>query len=581
MILSIRCDKTSFKTIEFKDGFNVILAERTDKSKDNDSRNGLGKSLLVEIIHFCLGSNIKEKVGLGVPELDDWTFILDMTLQGKKYSVSRNTKESNRVIIEGDFSSWPIKPEKDEENNYILKIREWTTLLGYLMFEVPIDLSDEKYTPTFRSLFSYFCRRGIGGYQEHRKHYSQQQEWDIQVNNAYLLGLNWEYASKLQKLKDQEKLLGELKQAAKQGLLKDFVGSIGELEALKVNLKEQIEVDGKNLKSFKVHPQYYQIQADMNILTEKIHNLLNDNNISQQILEKYKENIGEEKVASYDKVKDIYEQVGIVFSDKITKRLDDVEKFVKEVIKNRKEYLDNEIKNLEQDIEKRHKEIETIIQKRSEQMAILSTHGALEEYSKLQERHTGIVNQLKEVEGRIGNIHKFEEGRSSSKIEKEQLLLLARRDLQAREAQKSRAIKFFNDNSQYLYAEAGLLSIDFKESGFKYDVEIKRSGSHGIEHMKVFCYDLSLIEIWSKKKDIPGFLFHDSIIFDGVDERQIARALELAKNESEDHHFQYICTLNSDMIPKKDLDKNFDISKYVVGKFTDATDDGGLLGIRF
>lgn len=581
MIFSVRCDKPSFKTVEFKPGFNVVLAERTKESKDKDSRNALGKSLLIEIIHFCFGADLEQGKGLAVPNLKDWTFTLDLSLHGKKYSISRNTLDYGRIILNGDFSNWPIKPETDEESGvYYLKIRDWRNLLGFFMFDLPIGI-EKKYKPTFRSLFSYFCRRGPSAYHDPFKQFGQQREWDVQVNNSYLLNLNWEYASDLQRLKDQENVLSVLKKAASQGLLKEFIGSIGELEALKINLEEQVKSGEVNIKSFKVHPQYHQIQDDIDRLTVQIHALVNECNISNQILKKYKENIQEEKDVSVEKIREIYEQAGIVFPDKVTKRIDDVLNFTKEVVKNRKDYISSEISRLEGEIKRCDAEIEAISDKRAKSMEVLATHGAFEEYMKLQERHTERVNQLKEVQGRIDNLRRFEEGKSALKIEKEQLLIQARRDLQAREAQRSTAIKYFNDHSQSLYSESGILSIEFSETGYKFNVDIKGSGSQGIGHMKVFCYDLSLMKIWSKNKDVPGFLIHDSIIFDGVDERQIAKALELAKLESERSGFQYICTMNSDTIPKTDLKADFDFDKYVVVKFSDATPDGGLLGIRF
>lgn len=582
MILSVKCDKPSFKTIEFKPGFNLILAERTVKSKDRDSRNALGKSLLIEIIHFCLGSEIKKNVGLGAVQLSDWTFTLEMTLRGKKYSISRNTKDSSRVIISGDYTKWPIKPEFDEEiGKHYFKIRDWKNVLGYLLFDLPIALLEKKYTPTFRSLFSYFSRRGIGGYQDPFRHYSQQKEWDIQVNNAYLLHLNWEYASEWQEFKDKERILGDLKKAAKEGLLKDFVGTIGELEAVRVNLKEQIEIGEKNLRSFKVHPQYREIERVIDRLTEQIHDLVNENNITNQILNRYEESIKEEQEAPVENIRGVFEEAGVIFPEKVTKRLRDVVSFAKQISKNRKAYLTTEIDRLRIEIKERDNEIKVLSDKRAENMQILSTHGALDEYTRLQKKHTDLINDLNEVEGRIENLRKFEEGKSALKIDKEQLLLRARRDLQAREKQKSIALKYFNAHSEFLYSEPGILSIDLVEKGYKFNVDMKRSGSHGIEHMKVFCYDLSLMKIWSKRKDMPGFLIHDSIVYDGVDERQIAKALELAKTEAEKYGFQYICTMNSDMIPEKDLSKDFDLSKYVVIKFTDAAEDGGLLGIRF
>ena len=82
---------------------------------------------------------------------------------------------------------------------------------------------------------------------------------------------------------------------------------------------------------------------------------------------------------------------------------------------------------------------------------------------------------------------------------------------------------------------------------------------------------------------MPGFLIHDSTIFDGVDERQIAKALELAASEAQSKGFQYICTLNSDVVPFNDFSEKFrnEFDRFACIKLTDSTEDGGLLGIRF
>ena len=107
----------------------------------------------------------------------------------------------------------------------------------------------------------------------------------------------------------------------------------------------------------------------------------------------------------------------------------------------------------------------------------------------------------------------------------------------------------FNAYSENLYNAPGKLLIDVGPTGFKFDIEIERSGSTGISNMKVFCYDLMLATLWANRKPSPRLLVHDSTIFDGVDERQRALALELAAHESEQNDFQYICMLNSDYVP--------------------------------
>ncbi len=113
MIHTIKCDQPSFKTIELKEGFNVILAERKEGSTQKDSRNGLGKSTLIEIIHFCLGG--KKGETLSKAKLDNWTFTIEIDLAGKRYSVSRNTSNKSKIIIEGDCSDWLLKPDKDKK----------------------------------------------------------------------------------------------------------------------------------------------------------------------------------------------------------------------------------------------------------------------------------------------------------------------------------------------------------------------------------------------------------------------------------------------------------------------------------
>ncbi|MDI6736360.1 MAG: DUF2326 domain-containing protein [bacterium] len=582
MIRAVRSDHSSFKEVHFKEGFNVVLAERTKESTQKDTRNGLGKTTLIEIIHFCLGASTKHNEGLRVKELEDWTFMLDITLKGKDYTIYRNTKDFTKVKIEGDISAWPIKIDYDKiERAYIMKVKEWTSVLGCLMFD--LEEKREKYNPSFRSLISYFVRRGVGAFHNPFKHYSQQREFDMQVNNAYLLGLNWEYASELQAIKDKEHTLQELKKASTQGLLTGFIGSLGEMEAERVRLEDEVNASQDQLKTFKVHPQYYSIYEEANDLHKEIQDIKNKYVINAQILHKYEEGIQEEKDISVDNVQQIYKEAGLIFHESIVKRIKDTLEFHKTIVLNRKEYLRSEMKRIKREIEQQKYQIETLSDKRAQLLGILKTHGALEEYSMLQNRVVTLKTQLEEVESRIKNLESFEEGKSALKIEKEELLQKTHRDYQERKIQLDNARKFFNKNSESLYSEPGVFSIDIGKIGYKFKVDIKRAGSQGIGYMKTFCYDLTLIQLRSNYADMPGVLIHDSTIFDGVDERQIAKALELAAGETQKKGFQYICNLNSDVVPYNDFTEKFrnEFDCFVCIKFTDATDGGGLLGFRY
>jgi uncharacterized protein YydD (DUF2326 family) len=584
MIKAVRSDQKSFKQVVFEKGFNIILADRKEESSEKDSRNGAGKTTLIEIIDFCLGSYPDKGRILRAKELENWTFTIDLTLRGKDYSISRNTGKLSSIFVQGDFSDWPIAPiYEDLNDSYSINYKDLRSVLGYLMFGLPINLSHEKYTPTFRSLISYFIRNGLGAFQEPFKHHSQQSEWDIQVNNSYLLNLNWQYAQEAQILKDKKKILENLRMAANQGMLEGIVGTRGELEAEKIRIEQGLADLEQQLKDFKVHPLYYAFQKQANDLTKQMHELANINNINKKILDKYEDSLIEEEDKSADKVSEIYTQAGLIFSNNLKKKLGDVQDFHHRLIENRKEYLKTEIIRLGEEIGNQEAQIEMLSTQRAVIWNILKTHGALDEYTHLVEVYSIRKQKLIDVTNGISNLVKFDVGISELKIEKARLLQKLIMDFNERTPQREQSIKYFNNNCERLYSEPGTFSIETTENGYKFKVDIKRAKSEGVGRMKVFCYDLMLSQLWSQHVDMPGFCIHDSTIFDAVDERQVARAMELAAEEAENRGFQYICTLNSDKVPYNEFSNEFkkEFKDYIRIKFNDATEDGGLLGFRF
>jgi len=580
MIRSVKANKTSFKTIEFKEGFNVILSDRIEAATDKDSRNGLGKSTLIEIIHFCLGANKGET--LGKKEVADWTFTIELDLAGKRYSISRNTKETNQIIVKGDCSKWPIRPEKDLEGRQYYSNNQWKDILGELMFDLQLSYETD-YHPTFRSLISYFIRRDsqTGGFLSPFTQFRQQAEWDKQVNNGYLLGLGWEFASQWRILKDREDILKQIKKETVSGLMSDIIGNTGELQAKKIRLESEIRNGEKTIDNFKVHDNYQQLQKDANLITKQIHDLLNHNIDDKRLLEYYDFSLTYEEDTKPENVIKIYKEAGLIFPENVTKRLDDVLEFHRKIVINRKNFLTTEIKRIHRKISNQENDIREFNSERAELMMTLKTHGALEEYLHLQANYQKMIGELKDINLKLEKLKKFEQGKSEIVIEQELLYQRAKADLEERKKQREDAILSFNEYSENLYEAPGTLSIDVVKTGYRFGIKIQRSSSHGFENMKVFCYDLMMAKLWAKKKKSPSLLIHDSVLFAEVDERQTAKALQLAESESRKEGFQYICTMNSDSIPWNDFDKSFKFKNYVRETFTDATEDGGLFGIRF
>jgi len=577
MIHAVRCDKATFREVEFKKGFNVVLADRTKESTRKDSCNGLGKTTLLEIIHFCLGSSARKGQNVLVDKLNDWTFTLEITLGDIPFSISRSTSGPSRIHIDGDTGNWPVPPD----SGGWLGVKNWNQLLSHLVFGLPYPPSEEStYNPTFRSLISYIIRRGPDAFSTPFEHFRKQREWDKQVNNCYLLRLNWEYAAEWQRFKDKEKLLGQLKKAAKTGLMKGALGNIGELETEKVNLEDLVQQEQAALFSFKVHPQYHRLTEQADQLTQQIHKLLDENVADRRFLKMYEESLSDEEPPCQVDVAKLYEQAGTVLPELVCKRLQDVEQFHTTLISNRRHFLDTEIQRLNVEIQDRDRAITTFTEERASLLSVLETHGALEEYTRLQELHQKTVARIDELSNRISSLRRFEMGKSSLRIEKEQLHQRTLTDHDERAMFWKQAVTQFNRCSQALYEAPGELVINPGPAGFRFNVEIQRSGSAGINKMKVFCYDLTLASLWTRQQGGPGFLIHDSTIFEGVDSRQVAHALEMAAAESEQANYQYICTLNSDGLPDADFSEGFDINSHICLRLTDEKPEGSLLGIR-
>ncbi|MEG4497713.1 DUF2326 domain-containing protein [Microcoleus sp. F10-C6] len=583
MIRAIRCNHPSFKTVEFSPGFNVVLADRTEESGSKDSRNGLGKSTLIEIIHFCLGSTLPKAKGLDSINLRGWAFSLELTLSNQVITVTRNTADKSKVVIQGDTTSWPIQP-KEKEGQRVLSVIHWKAILGNLLFGLPSDNEDKKFQPTFRGLISYFIRRGRDAFSTPFEHHRKQFDWEKQVNNAFLLGLAWEDARDLQLLKDKKKLLDDIKKLKKDtdtGVAIGIFGSLGELEALKVQVESQLRERKQTLSNFRVAPQYHELEANANRLTAEIHEATNNNIADKKILEFYQSSLEAENEPSPDDVTHIYESVGIELPGLVVRRLEEVEIFHRRLIENRRDFLSTEIERIRRDVSSRERLIREKTEQRASLLEVLQTHGALEEYTRLQELYLEIVSNLNEINKRIEELNKFEEGKSALNIEKERLLQRARRDYQERRVQAEKARELFNSNSRFLYDAPGRLIINVGDNGFQFNVEISRDGSEGIDNMKIFCYDLMLAQLWSERDPSPRILIHDSTIFDGVDERQVRLALEFADRESRRCGFQYICTLNSDRVPYSEFAKDFNFDSFVRLRLTDESDESGLLGILF
>jgi uncharacterized protein YydD (DUF2326 family) len=214
-------------------------------------------------------------------------------------------------------------------------------------------------------------------------------------------------------------------------------------------------------------------------------------------------------------------------------------------------------------------------------MGILKSHGALDHFTRLQGEVARIEADVESLRQRFESAEKLEGTKTELEIERNLLVLRLRRDFAEERERLNEVILAFEETSRRLYESAGSILIDESSNGPVFKFLIQGSRSKGIKNMQIFCFDMMLMRLCAKRGFGPGFLVHDSHLFDGVDGRQVISALRVGAETAAELGFQYIVTMNEDDA-FKETEAGFDLNDFVLPlRITDATEDGGLFGMRF
>ncbi|MCG3204916.1 MAG: hypothetical protein KCHDKBKB_01633 [Elusimicrobia bacterium] len=589
MIHRIFSNLQSFKSLQFKPGLNILLAKKTPDSTVKQTRNRAGKTSLIELIHFLMGSKSEPDSIFRSDALKTFSFGCDFDLQDKVASIERSGSQPSKIIVNSaDTSDWTVQPVLDKKTGTnVISNSNWRLVLGNIWFSLGQSDDEEEATisgPTFRSLFPYFVRRqSSGGFNSPFKHTDPQQLGDQQVDIFYLLGLDWTIAYEWQKVRERERTLREIKKAAAGGTLGKVIGTTAELRTRLAVAEERSKSLTASMQTFRVLPEYHALEKEASEVTSKLGSLADQDTVDRHLLKELNLSISVERSPNSSEVERVYKELGITFPEKVTRRFDEVKLFHDSVVSNRKAYLSEETRSLEARIGERQKTMEVLDKRRAEIMSILTAHGALEQFTQLQTQLVKANTELETLRQQFSVAENIEGQKGELSIERGKLLAQLQQEFREQEHVLRRAIVGFEEISTQLYEQAGSFTLSETLNGPEFGITIPGARSKGITNMQLFCFDMMLMKLCRERKMGPGFLVHDSHLFDGVDDRQIATALSVGAQTAESLKFQYIVTMNSDIFEtvKTILPTGF-IDQYVMpATLTDESEHGGLFGIRF
>lgn len=218
-------------------------------------------------------------------------------------------------------------------------------------------------------------------------------------------------------------------------------------------------------------------------------------------------------------------------------------------------------------------------------MQILDASGALEHFTALQGELARVDGRLEVLKEKHTLAKALETKSLAERATRATLQARLHRDLDARHAVRRQAILLFESISKALYGpqSSGHLVFNPTPNGLKVQTHIQGSRSRGVTNMQIFCFDMMLTVLNHRRGRGPGFLIHDSHLFDGVDGRQVGTALAIGARLAAEEGFQYIVTLNTDDLPAPhEMPPGFDLAPHFMHpRLSDAAKNGGLFGIRF
>jgi uncharacterized protein YydD (DUF2326 family) len=587
MIHRIYSDLPTFKDLRFKQGFNLLLAEKSVGATDRQTRNRAGKTSIIELIHFLAGGNCDKGSIFRTEALVNFSFGIEFDLAGSRTIIERSGQKPSKIIIQsGSTEDWPVTPhlEKDTGNS-VISNSDWRTVLGARIFglkTVEDEPHADKSGPTFRSLFPYFVRRQeAGGFVSPFKHTEQQVPGEQQVAISYLLGLDWAISQKWQQVREREVTLKSLRKAAGEGTLGSVISTTAELRTKLVVAEERSRQMRETLNGFQVLPEYHELEMEASQITRQLGSLADENTVDRHSLAELEQSLEQETLPAYSDLDRLYSEIGIVLPDKAVRRFDEVRQFHESVTQNRKSYLSGEIESTKNRLTARGEAMRRLDSRRADIMGILKAHGALEHFSRLQSELSRLEAESESLRHQFSASERLEGQKTELEIERGQLLLRLQQDFHEQARVLQRAILAFEQTSRALYEDAGSLTIKESLNGPQFEISIQGARSKGISNMQIFCFDIMLMKVCAERGIRPGFLVHDSHLFDGVDTRQVAKAFQVGSKTAVDLGFQYIVTMNSDVLPQE-FPSNFRVQDYALPvQLSDATDNGGLFGIRF
>lgn len=565
-LIELRANKKSFHTVSFNQNGITVIAAIKETQDQRKTYNSVGKSLTIALIHFCLGSNTNKEF----EKLEDWIFTLDFKIKNQEFTATRSTNNQKEIELNG------IK--------YSLK--EFNKILEEKLFRIK---ENTKYI-TFRSLLPRFIRYGEDGYISNDRYIKKEKTLATLLNNAFLLGLDTNLILKKADLREKELNIGKLKAQLNNPEFKAIFGTENkkDLEIKIVELETLIKRYRKSIDEFIIAEDYNSIRKEADQISYDLKNHKNKATKLKIAISNIDKSIEIQPDISKEQIIKLYENAKFELGEMVIKKLDELEQFNNQILDNRKRKLIQEKRDFETQLFDLNKTITELGQQEDKKLQYLNSTGALDDYTKLNQ-------VLNDNEKTLHSLLQYKKLETDYKLFVEENKkdftnenIITNKYIEQVEDLIKENIILFKYFVEKFYSEknSGITIINNEgKNATRFDIKAKIQDDAGnaVKEVKIFCYDWTILK--GKHNHNMEFLFHDSKITGDMDTRQVKTMFEVAYNECKLNNFQYIISLNQNVIESLKTEMTVEEHKELVTDrikliLSDKSPEEKLLGIQ-
>lgn len=549
-----------FEPIQFEYGLNVIMGE---KSESSDKKIGVGKSVCIEFINYCLLKKFSDSRLSLIPKATiapETKIKLDLTFNSSKLTIVREIGNSSQVTI-----------FQEEEEIVFDNIENASKFLGNLYFlDYPASLS----RISFRNLLAPIIRDERSEFKDIIQCHDTKRNIPKDYKpHLFFLNFDLELYSRIGKTIKELKKKSDYFSETRKILTKNKQRKVTDAKAHLNELESEVSKINSSIEKLRSNESFDVIQAELVNIESNLHDL----RIRQKAI-KYEirqiDSLPQPENISSNEITILFNQFKKGLGDLVEKSIEDVKTFKNKIDNFRNTIVNNRLESLKLELSTLNYEVRQLDEEYSEKVRLLDTKGEF-----LKDLKTSIkIFESKNKE--LATLRALIERYDQAEREKKNLRTKKSNEISELDDEifeKKKTIDSFKDTILDFHErimgnrEAHFeIKTTSRKEFVNFILRTDDDGSHTTERMKVFLYDMALMFNEKTKENHPLFLIHDNL-FD-KDDDSLAKSLTFLHKQEQNYpnEFQYILTLNRDMTDALEMKKliKFSINNYIRASFT-------------